>query len=232
MRRPGKRFSVYTHEDGTKWVIRTRETGRGEFEFFCFDEGLNFHASTPKEVRDLLVGYLNEHHGMVWEPVIVTGKASWKHDDLFGMEFNRYFRGMKKDKHIVFRSWDYKDEKGRPNYEEHGTRLDIGSPGTEAHPDRSQAVFPYTTERWTTLLQLEQAIRAIGEKVTDLVNPDDSKYDDRYDKGVPKRLDDAFKAMGGNRLLGLEVRPNPDSDGPKATIDMILPEKPKKEKKA
>lgn len=226
MRRPGKHFSTYTHEDGTKWEIRTVEQGKGAFDFFCMDEGLQLRASTPKEVQDLLISHLHEHHKMVWEPVIVTEAHTWRSSSTLGMCFDRYFRGTKNDGHVVFRSWEYKDKKGVLGHEDHRDRLDIGSPGNEAHPDRSSAVFPYTLERWTTLLRLEKAIENLEDKVKDLVSPDDVPSGKTlYDVGVPKRLDDAFKAMGGGHLLA-----NPDSGSSGVLIDVILPEK--KTKKA
>ncbi len=194
-RKSGRRFEVYrVRKFGADVEIRFEEPNTFFAHVGGAGEEMDPHAKTlkadsPKELREAIDLWFEEHAKLVFEPIIVVWFPAASHWDngINAPKFDRYFRAK-----VLDGSYDYysfSPISAEDRWRDRSTLLK-GKPGSKEHRDitDNKIVIPYTPATWKLLRKIDAGFQAFGKKMQ------------RFKFETPEQTIEALKEMAKDPL--------------------------------
>lgn len=211
MARDGKKiheFDLWTeNEHGNRGLRYTASLRmKDNLKFSLEVGGLHFEGNNPKDLEHQAKMQLEDEHDLSWKAIILIDPDL----DEGRLNFKRLFHAKTRSGKDVWRLWrfDGDDEhqysKWSHNEIETFERLEGASPGTrDGGPRVKDRELPYTPERWTAILKLDEMLdeaqRAVAKKLSEIVRKGDlDAFLARATRGTPRLIfDEAMKEGEG-----------------------------------
>lgn len=142
--------------------------------------GLRFEGMNPSDLVHQATMQLEDEHDLTWRPIILVDCDL----EEGRLQFKRLFHAVTRSGKDVWRVWrfDGADEQQHSKWSrseiETFERLDGGMPGNrEGGPRLKDRELPYTPERWTAIMKLDQMLaeaqKAVADKLHEIVRKGD-----------------------------------------------------------
>jgi hypothetical protein len=196
MKRIGRKFETYTHEDGREFVIRYDKSDRVFYVVIQKDKKYpnyrdkRIEGKDPTQVLADLKAWLQEQDLLTWEPVIIVGGVDFWGDDA-SVDYERVFRAKLRSGKWIHKVWRVnlkKVKKDGTTWDKVSQLVEYGEPGNLAEtPDDGAKLLKYTPGRWLTLKKLSDMIRAMKERLDEFFEQDEVKLTKKIDALARRR---------------------------------------------
>ncbi len=209
MAREGKKIHEYDlwteNEHGNRGARHTAVLRmKDNLKFSLEVAGLRFDGNSPNDLEHQAKMQLQDEHDLSWSAIILVDPDL----EEGRLQFKRLFHAQTRSGKDVYRLWrfdgDDEQQHSKWNHKDIKTfeRFEGASPGSrDGGPRLKDRELPYTAERWTAIVKLDQMLgkaqEQVSEKLYDLIRKGDfDAFLSRATKqGIPRIVfDEATKA--------------------------------------